>query len=190
MEASFSEEWRAHGDHIARDAGQWEFHARLLLQGARVCRERHEVAAEAAKEGIPSGDLTLSWVATFLAALAVEGLLKAIAIKQDPALIERKEFYTHDLQKIATSFAGISLAGEESLLLGKLRGLIEWAGRYPVPQWHKEEGRTKYDVRESRNDAGVPVIDLGGMPWTASWSEVTAFIQRLHEKYHESKSQE
>ena len=187
MTQPFSTVWRAHGDMLARNAGQWEFNARILLQGADVCQERHERAGVEAKAGSPSFDLVLGMVAIYLAAQAVEVLLKALAVQRQPDIASGPKLYKHDLVAIATQHADVSLTAAERKMLLKLRKMITWAGRYPIPQWGTDHGRKDYDVIE-RGTAMAPSIDAQDLPWTVSWQDVRGFANKLRALFAEREA--
>jgi hypothetical protein len=187
---SMSEVWRRHGESIAGDPGQWEFQSRQLIRGAMLCMEAHRRAANAAACGDLSGevaaDLAVRNVAGFLAAQGIEVLLKAIALKHNSNLVHERgsAFYSHNIA-VLCRLSGLAVNSDEVLLANKLTSLIEWAGRYPVPRWNKEETRAKYDLPSTSED-GHEVIDATLMPWSFDWSAVEVLIARLRASFFET----
>jgi hypothetical protein len=75
--------------------------------------------------------------ATFLYGLAIENLLKAILMKNEPDRVSEGKLRKwpsggHDLIALATT-SRIELTAEERDLLQRLTHFIRWAGRYPIP---------------------------------------------------------
>jgi hypothetical protein len=139
----------------------------------------------------PSSDLMLLVPAQFLAAAAVELLLKAVALRRRPELARtgQKAFYTHKLAEIAGQFTGIAFSDSELRLLDRLGTTIEWAGRYPIPRWDSEKQRTKYDVPTYIVDGNV-VINAREIPNSVSeesWRETSLLIDRLRTAYRHSE---
>jgi hypothetical protein len=193
MPTNISDSWRRQGDRLAADPGQWKFHASLILGGAEACWERYNAAAtlirsqesEAAFEahGQPDADLLLLIPAHLLAAIGVELLLKALALKHRPDLATTGErpFYTHNLRNIAHAFVGMQFAVEELTLLDKLGTIIEWSGRYPTPRWDAEKHRMKYDVpvQVVEGQTMINAEDIPGGISDDSWRATVELIGRL-----------
>jgi hypothetical protein len=76
-----------------------------------------------------------------LAGFALENILKAILIVDDPTLISTgvldAKVKSHDLAKLATDCGLLILSEEESELLATCSGAIPYWGRYPIPLHHK-----------------------------------------------------
>jgi len=184
--------WRRQANDIATDPRPWAFQAATLLGGATACSERYFAAAETLRAGNePSSDLMLLVPAQFLAAAAVELLLKAVALRRRPELATtgQKPFYTRKLAEIAGQFTGIAFSDSELRLLDRLGTTIEWAGRYPIPRWDSEKQRTKYDVPTHIVDGNV-VINAREIPNSVSeesWRETSLLIDRLRTAYRHSE---
>ena len=87
--------------------------------------------------GVPDPDLPPNTITTafFLAALAIENLLKAALVRNDPSVVSGgklgKQIKHHDLVKLATD-AGVSLDEDEREFCQHAREAIANFGRYPV----------------------------------------------------------
>lgn len=191
MHNNGSDFWRRQGDRFASDHGQWDFQARSLLDGATACRERYAVAARSLRAGsdefIP--DLALTVPASFLAAIAVELFLKAIALKGRPDLATTgtKPFYTHSLCEIAIKLTEVPFSESELEQLERLAATIEWSGRYPIPRWDNEWSRNKYDVHTRVADGKI-MIDaqkIPGLVSDESWTATMLLIDKLRRFYSE-----
>lgn len=183
--------WRAIGEAIAFDHGQWEFQARILLRGASLCFSAHRKASERAGAGDLDGeaiqDLPVSIVAIFLAAQGIEVLLKTIALlrNSDKVRATPKQFYNHDLKAIA-SLANIPLDDREAQIMTKLGTQIEWAGRYPAPKWDTEKSRKKYDVPIVAEN-GRNYINPTDLPGIVEWEDIQQIVGKLYGIYDDEK---
>jgi hypothetical protein len=65
--------------------------------------------------------------------LALENLLKGLAIKRDPSLFDRIGRFSHGLISPFDNL-GIPLSARQRLLLKHLEVVLLWRDRYPVPK--------------------------------------------------------
>ena len=180
MESTHSPVWRRHGDQLASDPGQWEFHARLLFAGARACHERYVIATAAIKESdMPHGDLVLSISANYLAAQVIEVLLKALALRREPDSAINGRLYTHDLVTLANDVARIPISIEEEKRLIKVGQIVMWAGRYPTPKWDKERSKKAHDLPQGQTADGAVSIDMSAFPTSIGWDALEEMLQKL-----------
>lgn len=113
----------------------WMLSADSLLRSFQILADQSladikELTTEDIEEHQPS----VSSVAMMLGALAIENLLKAIAVsKNSNPFDERGKFsyQTHDLLKLANEIS-ISLDEDEKRLLERLEQFQSWGGRYPT----------------------------------------------------------
>ena len=133
---------------MARDPTQWEYYARSLMLGAGACRDAGTAALERMRVGGSSSDLGVNTVALYLLAQATEVLLKALAVQRTPEIVIDKRFYTHDMILTAREIADVALTDDEARLLRKMRKMIEWAGRYPIPRWDSKREERKFPTSE------------------------------------------
>lgn len=113
----------------------WMWSADSLLRSFQILADQSLADTKAfMTEGIEEHQPFVASVAMMLGALAIENLLKAIAVsKNSHPLDERGKFsyQTHDLLKLAKEIS-ISLDEEEKMLLERLEQFQSWGGRYPT----------------------------------------------------------
>lgn len=80
-------------------------------------------------------DRDLSTIAFFHLAIALELVVKGHLVRGDPQIVEKNDFYTHDLESLCARIH-MQLSESEMYLVKQLRHLVEWHGRYPTPR-HK-----------------------------------------------------
>jgi len=131
---------------VARDPAWWLFRAQDLSQAATVLfeafiadRQRfidlNEPGLGVDKKEVPN--LSIAPVAMLLFGLAVENVLKAMIVKNDPTIVGDEKLgrwgaRDHDLVKLAER-AGLQLEPADRDLLARLGLFLLWRGRYPVP---------------------------------------------------------
>lgn len=169
----------------AANAGNWLATADQLKRGSDLLRtiwltelrESHSRLHSYMAGEVES--LWQPWVggpAMTLAALALENLLKGLAIAANPGLVRPhesrpeqlfdKRLTTHDLERL-TSLAGFAVSTEEQRLLRRLTEFVKWAGRYPFP----------LNAMDSAPRDGA---ESGGSSFTSEWFDpLDVLFERL-----------
>jgi hypothetical protein len=173
MKPGSSQVWRAQGDHIAFDPGQWEFQSRLQYQAAVRLRQ---VFTDSGNPPTAEAIACLV-VAQFNLSLAVELVAKAYYLQAK--LGQPEEIYTH----VVSAFVPPQLVNkEQGELLAFAAQCVEWSGRYPTPKWTKESSREKYDLPQGPN---ANTIDATHIPNRASL-EIVNSLDALYLHLHDA----
>ncbi|MGE4068698.1 MAG: hypothetical protein AB7H88_18130 [Vicinamibacterales bacterium] len=118
----------------------WALSARRLKRSGDLLFDAYSADLAAMGGGtspLKLDSLEIAGPATLLPGLAIENILKAIAIQSDPQPVTDGKLRdwpsSHDLLRLA-EIAGVALEQSQSDLLRRMGACVEWAGRYPVPK--------------------------------------------------------
>lgn len=137
----------------------WELSGVTLRYGAEVTLRQvlADTAVRLKHRRRKSLRPSLHGVCLMLFGLAIENLAKAVIVSRRSPLdsVGQVRFRNHDLPSLIRE-AGLSVSGEELILLQRLQGFIEWAGKYPSPR--RARGMSFTNSRGRREHHGASSI--------------------------------
>ena len=119
----------------------WALNARRLKRTADLIFNAYTSDCDKMVDGVSPSELQnleLAGSATLLYGLALENIIKAIIIDQDPNVVKdgklRKWLGNGHDQILLIQMTSVSLDEQQKDLLRRMTAFVEWAGRYPIPK--------------------------------------------------------